>query len=283
MPYSPPLTSLPPGNWASRCLLGGRHLADAHTHPGAAAPGEPLDEAVLREDLREHVAAGVTLIRAPGLAGDPPGWFGRDDDGPRALHAGPWIAQPGQFFDGWGRRAGPAELPALAAAQAAQTGWAKVIADWHPGDDVIPVGVLRQVVAAVHAVGGPGGGAFPARRGRRGGGRGWRGLPGARDGPGLTRPQAGHRPRYRASALPGVRATGRPRYRTSPGCCTPSEKRALPAPSTSASRTLSSGAGRLRRDEDARPLSLEHLIARAGLGNGLDLERARSLRLRYGG
>jgi imidazolonepropionase-like amidohydrolase len=129
-------------------------LVDAHTHPGAQAPGDPLDEAVLRADLREHVAAGVTLIRAPGLAADPPGWFGRDDDLPRALHAGPWIAQHGQFIDGWGRRAGHEELPALAAAQAARTGWAKVIADWHPGDDVIPVDVLRQVVAAVHAAGG---------------------------------------------------------------------------------------------------------------------------------
>jgi imidazolonepropionase-like amidohydrolase len=129
-------------------------LVDAHTHPGADAPGKPLDDAVLRADLHEHVAAGVTLIRSPGLAGDPPGWFGEDDDVPRAVHAGPWIAQHGQFFDGWGRRAADAELPGLAAAQASRTGWAKVIADWQPGDDVLPVDVLRQVVAAVHAAGG---------------------------------------------------------------------------------------------------------------------------------
>jgi imidazolonepropionase-like amidohydrolase len=129
-------------------------LVDAHTHPGADAPGKPLDDAVLRADLHEHVAAGVTLIRSPGLAGDPPGWFGEDDDVPRAVHAGPWIAQHGQFFDGWGRRADDAELPGLAAAQAGRTGWAKVIADWQPGDDVLPVDVLRQVVAAVHAAGG---------------------------------------------------------------------------------------------------------------------------------
>lgn len=129
-------------------------LVDAHTHPGAEAPGKPLDEAVLRADLREHVAAGVTMIRAPGLAGDPPGWFGRDDDVPRAVHAGPWIAQHGQFFDGWGRRSDHAELPQLAAAQAARTGWAKVIADWRPGGAPVPASVLREVVAAVHAVGG---------------------------------------------------------------------------------------------------------------------------------
>jgi len=47
-------------------------LVDVHTHPGAAKPGDPLDEAVLRDDLRRHVATGVTLIRSPGLAGDPP-------------------------------------------------------------------------------------------------------------------------------------------------------------------------------------------------------------------
>jgi hypothetical protein len=89
-------------------------LVDCHTHPGAEAPGQPLDEAVLREDLRQHVAAGVTMIRAPGLAGDPPTWFGRDQDVPRAVHAGPWIAQHGQFFDGWGRRADHSELPGIA-------------------------------------------------------------------------------------------------------------------------------------------------------------------------
>jgi imidazolonepropionase-like amidohydrolase len=129
-------------------------LTDAHTHPGAEKPGQPLDEALLRDDLREHVASGVTMIRSPGLAGDPPAWFGHDSDVPRAVHAGPWIAQVGQFFDGWGRRASHAELPALAAAQAQRTGWAKLIGDWGPDGEPIPVEVLEATVAAVHAVGG---------------------------------------------------------------------------------------------------------------------------------
>lgn len=68
--------------------------------------------------------------------------------------AGPWLARHGQFFDGWGRRADHGELPALAAAQAAATGWAKVIADWRVGDSAVPVDVLRAVVREVHAVGG---------------------------------------------------------------------------------------------------------------------------------
>jgi imidazolonepropionase-like amidohydrolase len=129
-------------------------LVDAHTHPGTESPGRPLDEAVLRADLELHLAAGVTMIRAPGLAGDPPAWFGTDEDLPRAVHAGPWIAQQGQFFDGWGRRADHSEFPRVAAEQAGRTGWAKLIADWGPADDVLPVDVLRAVVEAVHAVGG---------------------------------------------------------------------------------------------------------------------------------
>jgi imidazolonepropionase-like amidohydrolase len=129
-------------------------LVDAHTHPGAVEPGQPMDAVLLREHLHRHVDAGVTLIRSPGLAGEPPPWFGEDPDVPRARHAGPWLAQHGQFFDGWGRRAGHDELPALAAAQAARTGWAKIVADWRVGDSAMPVDVLRAVVREVHAAGG---------------------------------------------------------------------------------------------------------------------------------
>jgi len=129
-------------------------LVDAHTHPGTTEAGQPLDEKVLREQLREHLAAGVTLIRSPGLAADPPGWFGNDEDVPRAQHAGPWIVQEGQFIDGWGRRPGLEGLPAAAAEQAARTGWAKLVIDWAVGDPVVPLEVLREVVAQVHAAGG---------------------------------------------------------------------------------------------------------------------------------
>src|SRR6516225_5857009 len=105
-------------------------LVDAHTHPGAEEPGKPLDEAVLRDDLLAHLVAGVTLIRAPGLAGDPPDWFGQEEGLPRSVHAGQWLAQAGQFFEAWGRRPALADLPAVAAEQAGRTGWAKIIGDW---------------------------------------------------------------------------------------------------------------------------------------------------------
>ncbi|AGM03688.1 amidohydrolase family protein [Amycolatopsis keratiniphila] len=129
-------------------------LVDAHTHPGAEEPGDPMDEEILRADLHRHVDAGVTMIRSPGLPGEPPEWFGAEPGLPRAVHAGPWIAQHGQFFDGWGRRASHAELPGLAAAQAKRTGWAKIIADWRVGDAAVPSDVMTAVVEAVHAVGG---------------------------------------------------------------------------------------------------------------------------------
>jgi imidazolonepropionase-like amidohydrolase len=129
-------------------------LVDAHTHPGVAEVGKPLDERILRADLRAHVAAGVTMIRSPGLADDPPDWFGTDEDVPRAVHAGPWIAQHGQFFDGWGRRVTHDEMPAVAAAQARRSGWAKIIGDWGVDDEAVPEAVLSKVVEAVHEAGG---------------------------------------------------------------------------------------------------------------------------------
>ena len=129
-------------------------LVDAHTHPGVEEPGDPLDEELLRKQLHQQVDAGVTLIRSPGLAGEPPSWFGAEPDLPRARHAGPWLAQHGQFFDGWGRRVDHADLPAVAAEQAGRTGWVKIIGDWGDTGAPVPAEVLTKVVAAVHAVGG---------------------------------------------------------------------------------------------------------------------------------
>ena len=128
-------------------------LVDAHTHPGAEEPGDAFDDVRLREDLHRHVAAGVTLIRSPGLAGEAPSWYGVDHDVPRAVNAGPWISQKGQFFESWGMKAALEEMPSIAAQQAARTGWVKIIVDWDAGDPVIPLPTMRLIVAAVHAKG----------------------------------------------------------------------------------------------------------------------------------
>jgi imidazolonepropionase-like amidohydrolase len=126
-------------------------LVDVHTHPGAERPDLPLSEATLREDLERHLRAGVTAIRSPGLAGDPPAWFGTDPDLPRAWHAGRWLAPEGGFFEGGGHQAPLARLPELAARQAAATGWAKLVGDW---TDPVPAATIAEMARRVHAVGG---------------------------------------------------------------------------------------------------------------------------------
>jgi imidazolonepropionase-like amidohydrolase len=64
-------------------------LVDAHTHPGAPAPGQPLDEVVLREDLVAHRDAGVTALRAMGASARLPGWVAGAPDLPRVIGGGP--------------------------------------------------------------------------------------------------------------------------------------------------------------------------------------------------
>ena len=129
-------------------------LVDVHTHPGADKPGQLIDEKLLRTQLTKNIDNGVTAIRSPGLASNPPEWFGNDPDLPRAFHAGPWLAQPGQFITGWGRRVSNSDFPRTAAAQAAATGWCKIIADWGIDDEAISQEVMSQIAQAVHAVGG---------------------------------------------------------------------------------------------------------------------------------
>jgi imidazolonepropionase-like amidohydrolase len=126
-------------------------LVDVHTHPGAERPDLPLSEALLREDLERHVRAGVTAIRSPGLAGDPPPWFGTDPGLPRAWRAGRWLAPEGGFFEGGGRQAPLAQLPEPAARQAAATGWAKLVGDW---EDPVPAATIAEVARRVHEAGG---------------------------------------------------------------------------------------------------------------------------------
>jgi imidazolonepropionase-like amidohydrolase len=129
-------------------------LVDVHTHPGATKPGEPLNEKLLREELVRNVDQGVIAIRSPGLAGNPPDWFGKDPQLPYAVHAGPWLAKPGQFITGWGKRVSDQDFPRVAAAQAAASGWCKITADWGIDDEAVSPEVMVAIVEAVRAVGG---------------------------------------------------------------------------------------------------------------------------------
>jgi len=85
------------------------------------------------------------------LFADGDGWTTDPVRGAELVGEG-WLL-PG-LVDAHTHRVDHADLPKVAAAQAAATGWAKLIGDRGPGDDPVPVAVLRQVVVAVHAVGG---------------------------------------------------------------------------------------------------------------------------------
>ena len=138
-------------------------LVDVHTHPGAHTPGDPLDDDVLLEDLSAHVAAGVAVIRTPGIAGGVvPEWATTHDDAPRIVPAGHWLASKDGFFAGWGRQLDLSDLPAAAAEEARRSGgWCKVIVDWSSGEGssrryqpTVPPDVVADVVHRVHGAGG---------------------------------------------------------------------------------------------------------------------------------
>jgi imidazolonepropionase-like amidohydrolase len=134
-------------------------LVDMHTHPGVRDPGDPFDDDLFREQLEAHRAAGVLTIRCPGLAARLPSHL--REPSPIIIAAGPWLAAPGGFFEGWGRQLALDDLPAAAEEEAKLSdGWCKVIADWASTEDskrrygpTIPAEVLSEIVRRVHAVG----------------------------------------------------------------------------------------------------------------------------------
>ena len=138
-------------------------LVDVHTHPGAHEPGDPMDGVILFDDLAAHVAAGVAVIRTPGIAGGViPQWAAMHEDLPRIVGAGNWLASSDGFFHGWGRHLEPYELPGAAVEEATRSGgWCKVIVDWVTGEGAgrryepsVPADVVVDIVHAVHDVGG---------------------------------------------------------------------------------------------------------------------------------
>ncbi|MGW1885138.1 amidohydrolase family protein [Streptomyces sp. NPDC001970] len=130
-------------------------LVDVHTHPGTESADVPFDESVLRNHLLEHRDAGVLLVRTPGTAARMPEWVEGDAELPRVRSAGRWLATPGRFLPGAGRDIAEDELPVAAVEEAtASSGWCKVIGDWRWDEPAVPLDLLTETVAAVHAAGG---------------------------------------------------------------------------------------------------------------------------------
>lgn len=149
---SPSAELISDGGW----ILPG--LVDVHTHPGTEKlPGtaEDFDEDVLRRQLIDHRDAGVLLVRTPGTAGRMPAWVDETPELPRVRSAGRWLATPNRFFPGYGRDIAEAELAQAAVEEStAAGGWCKIIGDWAPDAPPVPLDLLTEAVAAVHARGG---------------------------------------------------------------------------------------------------------------------------------
>ncbi|NKE60643.1 amidohydrolase family protein [Lentzea sp. PSKA42] len=127
-------------------------LVDVHSHAGMEKPGDAYDHTMFREHMLAHRSAGVLTVRSPGSP-DPVLDRADEPDLPRLVRAGRWLATPGRFFAGYGRRVSEEELVA-AAVEEASVGWCKVIGDWMPDDPPVPLEVLTSLVEAVHAAGG---------------------------------------------------------------------------------------------------------------------------------
>jgi imidazolonepropionase-like amidohydrolase len=74
-------------------------------------------------------------------------------DLPRVRSAGRWLAGPGRFFPGYGRDIEEDDLVAACLEEAAN-GWCKIIGDWMPDGEPVPLDLLTAATAAVHAAGG---------------------------------------------------------------------------------------------------------------------------------
>ncbi|WP_370942422.1 amidohydrolase family protein [Amycolatopsis sp. cg5] len=130
-------------------------LADLHTHPGTGFPTDTFTEEAFVSDLGGHRDAGVLVVRVPGSNVRLPEWVDDDPELPKVYSSGKWLATSGHFFPGAGRHVGLDELPRAAVEEAsASSGWCKVIGDWTPSQDAVPIEVLTEVVTAVHEAGG---------------------------------------------------------------------------------------------------------------------------------
>jgi imidazolonepropionase-like amidohydrolase len=134
-------------------------LADVHAHLAMSSPAG--DDAPDRDravaSARAQLENGVLAIREPGAPNHESAKLGVDDDLPRVISAGRWLAPPGRFLEGFAREVGPRELAEAAVEESRIQGWAKIIGDWRGDQGFTPNFGPEDVEAAcrsVHAAGG---------------------------------------------------------------------------------------------------------------------------------
>jgi imidazolonepropionase-like amidohydrolase len=106
-------------------------LVDMHAHLSMEAAHSGADpRAAAEATAREHLEAGVLLIREPGSPHRASKGIGPRQGLPRAQTAGRFLATPGDYIAGIAREVTDDEAPAAAEEElAAGTGWVKVIGD----------------------------------------------------------------------------------------------------------------------------------------------------------
>ncbi|MEU7042270.1 amidohydrolase family protein [Streptomyces varsoviensis] len=124
-------------------------LVDAHTHPGLREDGGFDVDA-----LAAHRAAGVAVLRCPGLDGPVPDAVRASAQTPRIIAAGAWLAWSGLSKHADFHTVVDDLVGAAVREVRASDGWCKVMADWDFTAAPVPLDLLRATTEAVHAEGG---------------------------------------------------------------------------------------------------------------------------------
>ncbi len=130
-------------------------LVDAHAHLGLHSPatGSPRERAVA--SALAHRDAGVLVVREPGAADHVSVTLAGEDDLPRLVTAGRFLAPPGGYLPGLAREVSATGLPTAASEEALVSGaWVKVIGDFpRPGHALVAhwdPDTLQHTADAVH-------------------------------------------------------------------------------------------------------------------------------------
>lgn len=134
-------------------------LVDAHAHLQIASPVEGSPAAMAAASAREHLRAGVLVIREPGGPAGSSTGVDPDHGLPRLQTAGRFLAPEGRYI-GFQRSVSGEELADAAVDELSRsTGWAKVVMDWIDPSSVrispnYSYDSLAAATQAVHAAGG---------------------------------------------------------------------------------------------------------------------------------